>query len=167
MEYKYDQKKEKILLDYRMAFLSETEVNWCEGLGTVLANDEVKDGLSERGGYEVIRKKMTQWSIRISAYSDRLLSGLNDIDWPDPLKEMQRNWIGKSEGSLIKFDVLNFDNQIEAFTTRPDTIYGVTFVTLAPEHSLVEIGEMTLGSVVKEKNLVKKQKEIEFQMLNL
>ena len=134
-----DQKKEKILLDYRMAFLSETEVNWCSKLGTVLANDEIIDGLSERGGYEVIRKKMTQWSIRISAYSDRLLSGLNDIDWPDPLKEMQRNWIGKSEGSLVKFDILNFDNQIEAFTTRPDTIYGVTFVTLAPEHPLVEL----------------------------
>ena len=134
-----DQKKEKILLDYRMAFLSEIEVNWCSKLGTVLANDEIIDGLSERGGYEVIRKKMTQWSIRISAYSDRLLSGLNDIDWPDPLKEMQRNWIGKSEGSLVKFDILNFDNQIEAFTTRPDTIYGVTFVTLAPEHPLVEL----------------------------
>ena len=134
-----EQKKEKVLLDYRMAFLSDTEVNWCPKLGTVLANDEIIDGLSERGGYEVIRKKMTQWSIRISAYSDRLLLGLNDIDWPDPLKEMQRNWIGKSEGILVKFDVLNFDKQIHAFTTRPDTIYGVTFVTLAPEHPLVEL----------------------------
>ena len=132
-------KKEKLLLKYRMAFLSEIDVNWCPKLGTVLANDEVIDGLSERGGYEVIRKKMTQWSIRISAYSNRLLSGLEDIDWPDPLKEMQRNWIGKSEGALVKFDILNFDKKIEAFTTRADTIYGVTFVTLAPEHSLVEL----------------------------
>ena len=132
-------KKEKLLLKYRMAFLSEIDVNWCPKLGTVLANDEIIDGLSERGGYEVIRKKMTQWSIRISAYSNRLLSGLEDIDWPDPLKEMQRNWIGKSEGALVKFDILNFDKKIEAFTTRADTIYGVTFVTLAPEHSLVEL----------------------------
>ncbi|MBT4246468.1 MAG: leucine--tRNA ligase [Flavobacteriaceae bacterium] len=132
-------KKEKLLLKYRMAFLSEIDVNWCPKLGTVLANDEIIDGLSERVGYEVIRKKMTQWSIRISAYSNRLLSGLEDIDWPDPLKEMQRNWIGKSEGALVKFDILNFDKKIEAFTTRADTIYGVTFVTLAPEHSLVEL----------------------------
>ena len=132
-------KKEKLLLKYRMAFLSEIDVNWCPKLGTVLANDEIIDGLSERGGYEVIRKKMTQWSIRISAYSNRLLSGLEDIDWPDPLKEMQRNWIGKSEGALVKFDILNYDKKIEAFTTRADTIYGVTFVTLAPEHSLVEL----------------------------
>tara|TARA_B100000809_G_C15136446_1_gene530835 strand:- start:1960 stop:4776 length:2817 start_codon:yes stop_codon:yes gene_type:complete len=132
-------KKEKLLLKYRMAFLSEIDVNWCPKLCTVLANDEIIDGLSERGGYEVIRKKMTQWSIRISAYSNRLLSGLEDIDWPDPLKEMQRNWIGKSEGALVKFDILNFDKKIEAFTTRADTIYGVTFVTLAPEHSLVEL----------------------------
>ena len=132
-------KKEKLLLKYRMAFISEIDVNWCPKLGTVLANDEIIDGLSERGGYEVIRKKMTQWSIRISAYSNRLLSGLEDIDWPDPLKEMQRNWIGKSEGALVKFDILNFDKKIEAFTTRADTIYGVTFVTLAPEHSLVEL----------------------------
>ena len=133
-----NEKKENILLCYRLAYLSEIDVNWCPKLGTVLANDEIIDGLSERGGHEVIRKKMTQWSIRISAYSERLLSGLNKIDWPDPLKEMQRNWIGKSEGSLIKFDVLDFDKQIEAFTTRTDTIYGVTFITLAPEHPFVE-----------------------------
>tara|TARA_B100000768_G_scaffold181736_1_gene206075 strand:+ start:1272 stop:4085 length:2814 start_codon:yes stop_codon:yes gene_type:complete len=133
-----DSKKEKILLSYRLAFLSEIDVNWCPKLGTVLANDEIIDGLSDRGGYEVIRKKMTQWSIRISAYSERLLKGLNNIDWPEPLKEMQRNWIGKSEGVLVKFDIIDFDKQIEAFTTRIDTIYGVTFVTLAPEHPYVE-----------------------------
>ena len=131
-------KKEKILLCYRLAFLSEIDVNWCSKLGTVLANDEIIDGLSERGGYEVVRKKMTQWSIRISPFSERLLKGLNNIDWPEPLKEMQRNWIGKSEGSLVKFDVKDFNEQIEAFTTRTDTIYGVTFITLAPEHPFVK-----------------------------
>mgnify|MGYP005642379815 FL=1 len=133
-----DSKKEKILLCYRLAYLSEIDVNWCPKLGTVLANDEIIDGLSERGGFEVIRKKMTQWSIRISSYSERLLNGLNRIDWPEPLKEMQRNWIGKSEGVLVKFDIKDFDKQIEAFTTRIDTIYGVTFITLAPEHPYVE-----------------------------
>ena len=131
-------KKEEILLNYRLAYLSEIDVNWCPKLGTVLANDEIIDGLSERGGHEVLRKKMTQWSIRISAYSERLLNGLNDIDWPEPLKEMQRNWIGKSEGAMVSFDVENFDKQIEVFTTRVDTIYGVSFMTLAPEHPFVE-----------------------------
>ena len=131
-------KKGNILLCYRLAFLSVIDVNWCPKLGTVLANDEIIDGLSERGGHEFVRKKMTQWSIRISPFSERLLNGLNNIDWPEPLKEMQRNWIGKSEGSLIKFDVKDFDQQIEAFTTRTDTIYGVTFITLAPEHPYVK-----------------------------
>ena len=133
-----ESKKENILLSYRLAYLSEIDVNWCPNLGTVLANDEIIDGLSDRGGYEVIRKKMTQWSIRISAYSERLLNGLNNIDWPEPLKEMQRNWIGKSEGSLVKFDIQDFEKQIEAFTTRADTIFGVTFITLAPEHPFVK-----------------------------
>ena len=99
------EKKEEILLNYRLAYLSEIDVNWCPKLGTVLANDEIIDGLSERGGHEVLRKKMTQWSIRISAYSERLLNGLNDIDWHEPLKEMQRNWIGKSEGAMVSFNV--------------------------------------------------------------
>ena len=130
--------KEQILLNYRLAYLSEIDVNWCPKLGTVLANDEIIDGLSERGGHEVLRKKMTQWSIRISAYSERLLNGLNDIDWPEPLKEMQRNWIGKSEGAMVSFDVENFDKQIEVFTTRVDTIHGVSFMTLAPEHPYVK-----------------------------
>ena len=130
--------KDQILLNYRLAYLSEIDVNWCPKLGTVLANDEIIDGLSERGSHEVLRKKMTQWSIRISAYSERLLSGLNDINWPEPLKEMQRNWIGKSEGAMVSFDVENFDKQIEVFTTRVDTIYGVSFMTLAPEHPFVK-----------------------------
>ena len=130
--------KDQILLNYRLAYLSEIDVNWCPKLGTVLANDEIIDGLSERGSHEVLRKKMTQWSIRISAYSERLLSGLNDINWPEPLKEMQRNWIGKSEGAMVSFDVENFDKQIEVFTTRVDTIHGVSFMTLAPEHHFVK-----------------------------
>ena len=129
--------KTKILLGYRLAFLSEIDVNWCPKLGTVLANDEIIDGLSERGGHEVVRKKMTQWSIRISAYSQRLLDGLEDIDWPEPLKEMQKNWIGRSDGAMVSFDVENFEDKIEVFTTRVDTIFGVTFMTLAPENPLV------------------------------
>ena len=133
-----ESKKNKILLNYRLAFLSEIDVNWCPKLGTVLANDEIIDGLSERGGFEVIRKKMTQWSIRISAYSQRLLNGLNDINWPEPLKEMQKNWIGRSDGAMVTFDIENFDKQIEVFTTRVDTIFGVTFMTLAPEHPYVK-----------------------------
>jgi leucyl-tRNA synthetase len=132
-----DQEKENILQEFRIAYISETDVNWCPKLGTVLANDEVIDGLSQRGGYEVVRKKMRQWSIRISVYSERLLSGLEIIDWPDPLKEMQRNWIGKSKGAMIKFSVENSEDSIEVFSTRPDTIFGATFITLAPEHNLV------------------------------
>jgi len=129
--------QEKILLQYRLTYLAETEVNWCPGLGTVLANDEIVNGVSERGGYPVIRKKMTQWSMRISAYAERLLQGLNDIDWSESIKESQRNWIGKSVGALVKFNVKNHNEIIEVFTTRPDTIFGVTFMTLAPEHDLV------------------------------
>jgi leucyl-tRNA synthetase len=132
-----DDQKEKILLQYRMTYLAETEVNWCPGLGTVLANDEIVNGVSERGGFPVIRKKMTQWSMRISAYAERLLQGLNDIDWSESIKESQRNWIGKSVGALVTFNVKNHDEVIEVFTTRPDTIFGVTFMTLAPEHDLV------------------------------
>jgi leucyl-tRNA synthetase len=132
-----DDQKEKILLQYRMTYLAETEVNWCPGLGTVLANDEIVNGVSERGGYPVIRKKMTQWSMRISAYAERLLQGLNDIDWSESIKESQRNWIGKSVGAMVSFNVKNHDEVIDVFTTRPDTIFGVTFMTLAPEHDLV------------------------------
>lgn len=130
--------KQKQLLKYRLTYLAETEVNWCPQLGTVLANDEIVNGVSERGGYPVIRKKMTQWSMRISAYAERLLQGLNDIDWTESLKESQRNWIGKSVGALVEFRVQGSKFKVPVFTTRPDTIYGVTFMTLAPEHELVE-----------------------------
>ena len=129
--------KQDILLNYRMAYRAETTVNWCPALGTVLANDEVKDGKSERGGYPVYQKKMMQWSMRITAYSDRLLRGLDWLDWSEAVKESQRNWIGKSEGALVKFGIKGSDDFIEVFTTRPDTIFGVSFVTLAPEHELV------------------------------
>ena len=131
------EKKQEILLHYRLTYLAETEVNWCPGLGTVLANDEIVNGVSERGGHPVIRKKMTQWSMRISAYAERLLQGLDTIDWSESIKESQRNWIGKSVGALVKFQVSASKFQIEVFTTRPDTIFGVTFMTLAPEHELV------------------------------
>ncbi|MEO0038829.1 MAG: Leucine-tRNA ligase [Bacteroidota bacterium] len=131
------EEQQKILLQYRLTYLAETEVNWCPALGTVLANDEIVNGVSERGGHPVIRKKMTQWSMRISAYAERLLQGLNDIDWSESIKESQRNWIGKSVGAMVQFNLVDSDNYIEVFTTRPDTIFGVTFMTLAPEHELV------------------------------
>lgn len=132
------EEKQQILLKYRLTYLAETEVNWCPQLGTVLANDEIVNGVSERGGFPVVRKKMTQWSMRISAFAERLLQDLNKIDWPESLKESQRNWIGKSVGALVNFRVKNSDAEIDVFTTRPDTIFGVTFMTLAPEHELVE-----------------------------
>lgn len=162
------EEQERILLKYRLTYLAETEVNWCQALGTVLANDEIVNGVSERGGYPVIRKKMTQWSMRISAYAERLLQGLDSIDWTESLKESQRNWIGKSVGASVTFKVMTPNEvedaadsekglgvrafiedifsevgeddkgySIEVFTTRPDTIFGVTFMTLAPEHDLV------------------------------
>ncbi|AXG73469.1 leucine--tRNA ligase [Flavobacterium arcticum] len=131
------EQQEKILLQYRLTYLAETEVNWCPALGTVLANDEIVNGVSERGGHPVMRKKMTQWSMRISAYAERLLQGLNTIDWTESLKESQRNWIGKSVGASVTFNVKEHDAKIEVFTTRPDTIFGVSFMTLAPEHDLV------------------------------
>ncbi|CAL2082046.1 Leucine--tRNA ligase [Tenacibaculum sp. 190524A05c] len=130
-------KQQEILLQYRLTFLSDTEVNWCPALGTVLANDEIVNGVSERGGHPVVRKKMTQWSMRISAYAQRLLDGLNGIDWPQPLKDIQTNWIGRSQGAMVSFKVDGYDANIDVFTTRPDTIYGVSFMTLAPEHELV------------------------------
>ena len=134
----YDSKtQQEILLKYRLTYLAETEVNWCPGLGTVLANDEIVNGVSERGGHPVVRKKMTQWSMRISAYAQRLLDGLNTIDWPQPLKDSQTNWIGRSQGAMVTFKVDGHDANIDVFTTRPDTIYGVSFMTLAPEHDLV------------------------------
>ncbi len=135
--------KEQILLAYRLAYRSETLVNWCPELGTVLANDEIKDGLSERGGHPVEQKKMMQWSMRITAYAQRLIDGLESLDWTDAIKEQQRNWIGRSEGASVRFEVesevLAADEklEIEVFTTRPDTIFGVSYMTLAPEHEYV------------------------------
>ncbi len=159
-----DPKKQDILLNYRLAFRAETTVNWCPALGTVLANDEIKDGKSERGGYPVFQKKMMQWSMRITAYSERLLQGLNNLDWPQPLKDSQEYWIGKSQGAMVRFPLapkggssedvtvksalenpkdlalkpLSEVREIEVFTTRPDTIFGATFLVLAPEHPFVK-----------------------------
>ncbi len=131
-----DDDKQLMLLKYRLTYLSETAVNWCPEMGTVLSNDEVKDGFSERGGFPVVRKNMQQWSMRITAYSERLLQGLETIDWSEPLKEMQRNWIGKSIGAELSFQVENSDLAIEVFTTRIDTLFGVTFMCVAPESDL-------------------------------
>ena len=131
------EQQQQILLKYRLTYLAETEVNWCPALGTVLANDEIVNGVSERGGHPVIRKKMTQWSMRITAYAERLLQGLDTIDWSESIKESQRNWIGKSVGASINFALASSEHTIEVFTTRPDTLFGVTYLTLAPEHPLV------------------------------
>ena len=133
-----ENEQQEVLMNYRIAYLSETMVNWCPALGTVLANDEVKDGLSERGGHPVERKMMKQWLLRISAYAQRLLDGLEKIDWTDSLKEIQRNWIGRSEGASVIFPLKDHEETIEVFTTRPDTLWGATFMVLAPEHELVE-----------------------------
>ena len=133
-----DVEKQQTLMNYRIAYLGETMVNWCAGLGTVLANDEVVNGVSERGGYPVVQKKMRQWCLRTSAYSQRLLDGLDTIDWSDSIKETQRNWIGRSEGTEMEFAVKNSEKHFTIFTTRADTIFGVTFMVLAPESELVE-----------------------------
>ncbi len=136
-----EKEQQEILMNYRLAYLSDTMVNWCPALGTVLANDEVKDGLSERGGHPVERKMMKQWLLRITAYAQRLLDGLERVDWPDSLKEMQRNWIGRSEGATLHFSLVGSNKDkgtIEVFTTRPDTLFGATFMVLAPEHELVD-----------------------------
>ena len=137
-----DKEKQAILLKYRLTYLADTEVNWCPALGTVLANDEIVNGVSERGGHPVVRKKMTQWIMRITAYAQRLLDGLDKIDWPQPLKDAQTNWIGRSEGASVIFytrstEEVSESYPIEVFTTRPDTIFGASFMTLAPEHELV------------------------------
>ena len=132
-----DEEQQAMLLNYRLAYLSDTWVNWCPALGTVLANDEIKNGVSERGGHPVVQKLMRQWSMRITAYAERLLKDLDTVDWTDSIKEIQKNWIGKSVGAAVHFDVDGFDDKIEVFTTRPDTIFGVSFMVLAPEHELV------------------------------
>ncbi len=139
-EWKGFSEKEQsdILMNYRLTYLADSWVNWCPALGTVLANDEIKDGVSERGGHPVEQKLMRQWSMRISAYADRLLTGLDTVDWTESIKEQQRNWIGKSVGASVHFKIENSEDTIEVFTTRPDTIFGVNFMVLAPEHELVD-----------------------------
>lgn len=134
----YDEKtKQEILMNYRIAYRAKASVNWCPDLGTVLANDEVKDGVSVRGGYPVYQVDLDQWFLRVTAYADRLLKGLDQVDWPENVKQIQRNWIGRSEGANVYFPIDGTDEKILIFTTRPDTIYGVTFMVLAPEHELV------------------------------
>ncbi len=168
----YDEKKQQeVLLNYRLAYISETTVNWCPDLGTVLANEEVKDGVSERGGYSVEKKLMKQWSLRITAYSQRLLDGLEKIDWTDSLKEQQRNWIGRSEGAELKFQVVNSDLSIDVFTTRPDTLFGATFMTLAPEHELLEMivtpeyRNEVMGYVMEAKNRSERERMAEVKKI--
>lgn len=162
-----ERKQQEILLTYRLAYIAETSVNWCPSLGTVLANEEVKDGVSERGGFPVEKKLMKQWSLRITAYAQRLLDGLDTIDWSDSLKEQQRNWIGKSEGAQLSFKIADSSLTIEVFTTRPDTIYGATFMTLAPEHELVEMivtsekREEVLSYVMEAKNRSERERMAE------
>ena len=133
-----EKEQQQVLMNYRIAYMGETMVNWCPGLGTVLANDEVVDGVSERGGFPVIQKKMKQWCLRVSAYAQRLLDGLDTVDWTDSIKETQRNWIGRSEGTEMQFKVADQDIDFTIFTTRADTIFGVTFMVLAPESELVQ-----------------------------
>ena len=143
-----EKEQQRILMEYRLAYLAYTDVNWCEALGTVLANDEVINGVSYRGGFPVVKKQMRQWSLRITEYAERLLKGLNEIDFSDSMKEIQRNWIGKSVGAQINFQ-LTIDNfQVQVFTTRPDTIFGVDFMVLAPELDLVK--EITTAAQQKE-----------------
>lgn len=158
-----EHEQQKTLMNYRIAYLGETMVNWCPGLGTVLANDEVVDGVSERGGYPVIQKKMRQWCLRVSAYAQRLLDGLDEIDWTDSLKETQRNWIGRSEGTEVEFAVKDSNVKFTIFTTRADTMFGVTFMVLAPESEYV--GKVTTPeqkeAVDKYLEYVKKRTELE------
>lgn len=143
-----EQEQQTILMNYRIAYLGETMVNWCAGLGTVLANDEVVDGVSERGGYPVVQKKMRQWCLRVSAYAQRLLDGLDNVQWTESLKETQRNWIGRSEGAEVRFKVADSDIELTIFTTRADTMFGVTFMVLAPESDYVS--QVTTSSQAQE-----------------
>lgn len=160
----YSQKiKDDILMNYRLAYRKISYVNWCETLGTILANDEVKDGVSERGGYPVEKKPMLQWSLRITAYAERLLNDLDYVEWSDALKLMQRNWIGKSEGAQLFFPIADQEQQLEIFTTRPDTIYGATFMVIAPEHDLVPLltTPAQKSAIERYQNYVKSRSEVE------
>ena len=165
-----EQEQQQLLMNYRIAYLGETMVNWCPELGTVLANDEVVNGVSERGGYPVVQKKMKQWCLRVSAYAQRLLDGLDNVDWTDSIKETQRNWIGRSEGTEVVFQSLT--PQVEGaprkgeftiFTTRADTMFGVSFMVLAPESELVETltAESQRAEVAEYLAYVKKRTELE------
>ena len=155
--------KEEILNHYRLAFIDETTVNWCEVMGTVLANEEVVNGVSERGGYPVVRKKMKQWSLRITAYADKLLAGLDTIQWSDSIKEIQKNWIGRSEGAEIDFNIEGHSSKIKVFTTRPDTLFGATFMVIAPESELVNsiCSESQKSEVLAYAEKAKNRSEIE------
>ncbi|OFX80157.1 MAG: leucine--tRNA ligase [Bacteroidetes bacterium GWE2_29_8] len=167
-----EKQQQEILLDYRLAYLSNTMVNWCPQLGTVLANDEVKDGFSERGGFPVVRKEMKQWALRITAYNERLLNDLDELDWSDSLKEVQRNWIGKSQGAIIDFNIENNNNILKVFTTRPDTIFGVGFMVVAPEHQLVleittkEQKEKVLEYIEFTKNKTERERQSEVKNIS-
>jgi leucyl-tRNA synthetase len=153
-------------MNFRLAYLTDGEVNWCEELGTVLANDEIINGVSERGGYPVTKRKVKHWCLRISEYSERLLNGLDKIDWPDPLKEMQRNWIGKSKGVSINFKVENSNKSIEVFTTRPDTIFGVSFLTIAPEYKDIKDLSVSENKSIIEKYISEVSKKSERDRLS-
>ena len=159
-------KKSEILMNFRLAYLTDGEVNWCEELGTVLANDEIINGVSERGGHPVTKRKVKHWCLRISKYSERLLNGLDKINWPDPLKEMQRNWIGKSKGVSINFKIENSNKSIEVFTTRPDTIFGVSFLTIAPEYTDISDLSSSENKLVIEKYLSEVSKKSERDRLS-
>ena len=158
-----DVEKQKTLMNYRIAYLGETVVNWCPGLGTVLANDEVVNGVSERGGYPVVQKKMQQWCLRVSAYAQRLLDGLDTVEWSDSITETQKNWIGRSEGTEVQFAVKDSDVKLTIFTTRADTMFGVTFMVLAPESEYVEqvVTAEQKEEVEKYLDYVKKRTELE------
>ncbi len=160
------EKQYEVSLNYRLTYLAESVVNFCPELGMVLSNDEVKDGVSERGGYPVIQKKMSQWMMRITAYCDRLISGLDTIDWSESLKDQQRNWIGKSNGASVKFEVENSDKKIEVFTTRIDTIYGVSFLVLAPEHEWVADLTTSEQKVSIEEYILETQKRSELDRMS-
>jgi leucyl-tRNA synthetase len=153
--------KQKILLGFRLAYLSEAYVNWCPALGTVLSNDEVKDGVSERGGFPVERKLMNQWSLRITTYAERLLTGLDELNWSESIKESQRNWIGKSQGASVLFEVQDHKFSIEVFTTRPDTLFGVSFLAIAPEHEMLDqlVDASHIDDVMAYVNLSKNRSE--------
>ncbi len=153
--------QEQTLQNYRLAFRADTMVNWCQALGTVLANDEVKDGLSERGGHPVEQRRMKQWLLRVTAYAKRMLDGLDVLEWSESLKEIQRNWIGRSTGAQVFFDIKGFEEKLEIFTTRPDTIYGTTFMVVAPEHEMVPALTTAENSAAVEEYIVQTKRRSE------